>query len=153
MGNTLLITAFVLFLGGANVNDSPEVHPTGGTVELGRTIGRLEETVGGVGVTHNGWSAKVIQQGNRHGETAEGQTYMYSVQREFRPLNTTVRPVMAIGPAYVVNSPFVGRTNYHLSIGAEVSVFRITANHYSNAGMTSPNTGLDNVSVQMILPF
>ena len=79
---------------------------------------------------------------------------MYSLQREFRPIDRPWRPVVGIGPAYVENSPFVGRVNYALSAGVEWrGQFGLTYTHYSNAGMTSPNTGLDSIRLSMTADF
>ena len=148
------IALFVATVGTANVHDTPALHPTGATVELGRTVGRLDETVNAVSINHNGWRATAAGQGNRNDRTAEGTTYMYSLQREFRPIETPWRPVVGIGPAYVDNSPFVGRVNYALSAGIEWrGHMGLTYTHYSNAGMTSPNTGLDSVRLWMMVEF
>ena len=51
------IAAFIATLGTANVHDTPELHPTGATFELGRTVGRLDETVNAVSLNHGGWRA------------------------------------------------------------------------------------------------
>ena len=148
------IAAFIATLGTANVHDNPALHPTGATFELGRTVGRLDETVNALSLNHNGWRATAAGQGNRNDRTAEGTTYMYSLQREFRPIDRPWRPVVGIGPAYVDNSPFVGRVNYALSAGVEWrGTFGLTYTHYSNAGMTSPNTGLDSIRLSMTADF
>ena len=152
-----LVAAFVATLSGAYTAEDPGSYPPpGARVFIGQSVGYVSETVQGVGVEAYRWELQAAQQGNRNEGTAEGVTSIYSLTRVIRPAWTSGdwQPTFRIGPAYIDNSPFVGRTNMHLGAGIEWrGMLSLGYHHYSSGGTHRPNTGLDDIRAAIHFAF
>ena len=152
----LIVTAFVATMGTATFYEPEDVGKNGARVSIGQTQGYVKEQTLSAGIEHNKWEANYTVQGNRNEETAEGNTRMYSITRVIRPAWGTpeVQPVFKIGPAYVTNSPFVGRENMHLAFGLEVyDKLSLTWDHYSSGGVSRPNSGIENLKLTYLIEW
>lgn len=155
-GTAAAVAVFVTLTGAAYHSEPPDNPKPGARVFIGQSTGYISETIQGVGVEAYRWELQAAEQGNRNERTAEGTTNLYSLTRIIRPAWTFIgfQPEFRIGPAYVENSPFVGRTNMHLAAGvAWYGLISLSYNHYSSGGVHRPNTGLDDVRASMNFSF
>lgn len=150
------VVAFVTLLGSATFSEPDFIRNDGARISIGQSQGYITESILSAGIEHSKWEANYTVQGNRSEGTADGNTRMYSLTRNIRPDwgPPPVQPVFKIGPAYVTNSPFVGRENMHLGFGVEMyGKFHVGWNHYSSGGVQKPNRGLDDVRITYLIEW
>jgi len=156
MKKTAYLVAFfivVIILAGYSMKSSAESFSTLG---IGTTLINSHLKTAEVGFNYNSWELQgtLIEKGS----TKNGpQDYVKiaSVSRLIEPSwgYMGVEPYFRLGISYSPASNLVGNSNFKLGVGVDFNeVFRVEYTHHSSAGIHSPNTGVDYVTIVYRLP-
>ena len=149
----VLAFIIVIIMAGYSAKSSAEIFATLG---IGTTLINSTLKVADVGYNYNGWEIQgtLIERGT----TKNGpQDYLklaslsYLVEPSWGYMG--VEPYFRLGLSYNPDSNLVGTSNFKLGIGVDFNeVFRVEYTHHSSAGIHSPNTGIDYVTIVYRLP-
>lgn len=153
MNKTMVAVAiFIVFLIAAMYATDASSQPR---IALGHTFEGSRVTVGEVSYEHKNWELSGVQFGQgwtKKGERSEPITG-YSVSRLIRPqwCLWSLCNYYRLGVSHIPDAMLVGDNNYRLGTGFETEVFAIEYFHYSSAGISKPNTGIDGFMLRLKL--
>ena len=124
----------------------------GGYVGLGKSTFNSHMMTGEAGYRKDNWDFGVQLIGE--GQTKNGSSdhvWIASASHIVQPdwsIASYADFYMRLGVAYVRESNLVGDFNYRLGIGFDMGPFEIEAYHYSSAGISNNNTGIDGIMLR-----
>jgi len=149
------VVAFIIILVLAGYSVKSSAEESYATLGIGTTLINSTLKTAEVGYNYNRWEVQgtLIEKGS----TKNGpQDYLklvsvgYLVQPSWGYMG--VEPYFRLGLSYNPGSNLVGRSNFKLGIGVDFNeVFRLEYTHHSSAGIHSPNTGIDYITVVYVL--
>jgi len=150
-----LVVAFIiiLVLAGYSVKANAESYATLG---IGTTVINSTLKTAEVGFNYNRWELQgtLIEKGSTK-NGAQDYLKLASVSYLVEPSwgHKGIDPYFRLGLSYNPESNLVGNSNFKLGIGVDFNeVFRVEYTHHSSAGIHSPNTGIDYVTIVYRLP-
>lgn len=151
----VLAFIIVLILAGYSMKSNADEYVQ---VGIGQSVVNSHLKTGEVGYHINNWEFQATLQ--ESGETDRGNQDLldiYSVSYVTEPNWGVwgVDPYLRLGVSYNDGSPMVGDVNFRLGVGVDFhNVWRVEYSHHSSAGIHSPNTGIDYVTVSYLFdPF
>ncbi|WP_323845168.1 acyloxyacyl hydrolase [Microbulbifer magnicolonia] len=150
--NWLLTLMIGIVAADVSAAEKPE---SGVGVALGKAVLTGHMTTAELSFRHSRWELGATLLG--YGSTDEGEQerlgYGVSVTRLLHPDWHLWKGTIygRLGVAYIDSSPLVGHFNFRTGMGIEFEHFSLEYLHYSSAGLTPLNTGID--VIQFRVPF
>ena len=128
------------------------------SVGVGQSVVNSHLKTGEIGYHINDWEFQAtIQESGKTSRGHQEQVEIYSVSYVTEPSWGIygVEPYFRLGVSYNDSSPMVGNTNFRLGVGVNFNnIWRVEYSHHSSAGIHSPNTGIDYVTINYLFdPF
>ena len=149
----ILVVLFIVILliaGYARAED-------GMRIGIGKAVINSHLKTAEIGYEYNSWevNAALLESGDTK-NGSQDKLGIFSASYLTRPQGWGVwgiDPYFRLGVGYNTGSNLVGRTNYRLGIGLDFhDVWRVEFSHHSSAGIHSPNTGIDYVTITYKAP-
>lgn len=150
---TIAVLVFIILLVVAGYSRAGD----GFRISVGQSVFNSHLMVGEVGYEINNWefNAATLETGNTKNGNQD-QLWIFSTSYLTKPQNFRTdwaQPFLRLGVSYNDGSTLIGDTNFRLGAGVDFSdVWRVEYSHHSSAGIHSPNTGLDYITVTYKMP-
>ena len=149
----VLAFIIVIIMAGYSAKSSAESFATLG---IGTTLINSTLKTAEVGFNYNSWEVQgtLIEKGstkNGPQDYVKLASLSYLIEPSWGYVG--VEPYFRLGLSYNPASNLVGNSNFKLGVGVDFNeVFRVEYTHHSSAGIHSPNTGVDYITIVYILP-
>lgn len=149
----ILVVLFIIVLIAAGYARADD----GARIGIGQSVINSDLKTAEIAYEHNGWDVAATLM--ESGDTKNGyqdQLHILSVSYITRPQGwgpSWAQPYLRLGVSYNDGSELVGRSNFRLGVGVDFSdVWRVEFSHHSSAGIHSPNTGIDYLTLSYKVP-
>lgn len=150
------VIAFIVVLILAGYSARSEAD-NGVRIGVGKTVINSHLKVGEIGYEYNGWELNVaiLEDGQTVNGLQSENMKIYSISYLTKPKWGVygIDPYFRLGVSYNDGSKLIGNSNFRLGVGLDFhDVWRVEFSHHSSAGIHTPNTGLDYITLTYKIP-